>query len=57
MFKDTPPVIGPVPNIIGCLEDFKTFKIIIDAGDVTLALKVLNFDLLSNNSFNTIELE
>ncbi|MGL6297903.1 MAG: HesA/MoeB/ThiF family protein [Methanobacteriaceae archaeon] len=57
MSKDTPPVIGPVPNIIGCLEAFEAFKIITGAGDVILAPKVLNFDLLSNNPFNTIELE
>lgn len=57
MSKDVPPVIGPVPNIIGCLEAFEAFKIITGIGDVILAPKILNFNLLSSNPFNTIELD
>ncbi|MDL2271260.1 HesA/MoeB/ThiF family protein, partial [Methanobrevibacter sp. OttesenSCG-928-I08] len=42
---DLPPVIGPVPNIIGCLEAMETFKLITGVGEVTLAPKILKFDL------------
>jgi molybdopterin/thiamine biosynthesis adenylyltransferase len=41
-----PPVIGPVPNIIGCLEAFEAFKLITGVGTVTLAPKILTYDLL-----------
>ena len=51
-----PPVIGPVPNIIGSLEAFEAFKIITNIGKITLAPKILNFDLLDIESFTTIEM-
>lgn len=52
----TPPVIGPIPNIIGCLEAFEAFKLITNIGEVTLAPKVLSMDILDLNSFKFLEL-
>ena len=46
-----PPVIGPTPNLIGCLEAMEAFKIITGIGKVTVAPKILTFDLLDLSSF------
>ena len=51
-----PPVIGPTPNIIGCLEAFEAFKILTGVGKVTVAPKILSFDLLDLASFNLQEI-
>ena len=51
-----PPVIGPTPNLIGCLEAFEAYKIITDVGKVTVAPKILTFDLLDLGSFSLDEL-
>ena len=51
-----PPVIGPTPNIIGCLEAFEAYKIITGVGKVTVAPKILTFDLLDLGSFYLNEL-
>ena len=51
-----PPVIGPTPNIIGCLEAFEAYKIITGVGKVTVAPKILTFDLLDLGSFLLNEL-
>ena len=51
-----PPVIGPVPNIIGCLEAMEAYKIITGIGKVAYAPKLLTFDLLDLESFETVEL-
>lgn len=53
---DTPPVIGPIANIIGCLEAFEAFKIITNLGEITLAPKILNLDLLNLNSIQCLDL-
>lgn len=50
-----PPVIGPVPNLIGCLEAMEAYKIITGIGKVTVAPKILTFDLLDLNSFHIDE--
>lgn len=54
--KNVPPVIGPVPNIIGSLEAMEAYKIITKIGKVVLAPKLLTFDLLNYESFNIEEL-
>ncbi|MDO9043728.1 MAG: HesA/MoeB/ThiF family protein, partial [Methanobacteriaceae archaeon] len=54
--QDTPPVLGPVPNIVGCLQASEAFKIITGKGKVILAPKVLNFDLMRGEPFSMIEL-
>ena len=51
-----PPVIGPVPNIVGCLEAFEAFKIITGIGEVTYSPKLLTFNLLDSSSFNITDL-
>ena len=51
-----PPVIGPTPNLIGCLEAFEAYKIITGIGKVTVAPKILTFDLLDLGSFSLDEL-
>lgn len=56
MSQSTPPVIGPIANIIGSLEAFEAFKILTNIGEVTLAPKIFNLDLLDLNSLSNIEL-
>ena len=51
-----PPVIGPTPNIIGCLEAFEAFKILTGVGKVTESPKILTYDLLDLSSFSLNEL-
>lgn len=51
-----PPVIGPIPNIVGCLEAFETFKIITGVGEVTYSPKLLTFNILDLSSFNIVDL-
>jgi len=51
-----PPVIGPNPNIVGCLEAFEAFKLITGVGEVTYSPKLLTFNILDLSSFNLIEL-
>ena len=51
-----PPVIGPTPNLIGCLEAFEAYKILTGVGKVTVAPKILTFDLLDLGSFSVEEL-
>ncbi len=51
-----PPAIGPTPNLIGCLEAMEAFKIITGIGKVTVAPKILTFDLLDFASFNMEEI-
>ena len=51
-----PPVIGPTPNLIGCLEAFEAYKIITGVGKVTVAPNILTFDLLDLSSFSLDEL-
>ncbi|MDR2830397.1 MAG: HesA/MoeB/ThiF family protein [Methanobrevibacter sp.] len=51
MTRGVPPVIGPVPNIVGCLEAMEAFKLITGIGKVTYAPELLTFDLLDFKSF------
>ena len=51
-----PPVIGPTPNLIGCLEAFEAYKIITGVGKVTVAPKIMTFDLLDLGSFSLDEI-
>lgn len=52
---EVPPVIAPVPNIVGCLQAFEAFKLITVQGDSIMAPDVLMFDLLSKNPFSIVE--
>jgi len=51
-----PPVIGPTPNLIGCLEAMEAYKILTGIGKLTVAPKILTFDLLDLGSFSLDEL-
>ena len=51
-----PPVIGPTPNLVGCLEAMEAFKIMTGVGRVIVAPKILTFDLLDLTSFRVEEL-
>ena len=51
-----PPAIGPTPNMIGCLEAMEAYKIVTGIGKVTVAPKILTFDLLDFSSFKIEEL-
>ena len=51
-----PPVIGPVPNLVSCLQAMEAYKIITGLGKVTVSPKLLTFDLLDSNSFNLDEI-
>lgn len=50
--KHVPPVIGPVPNITGCLQAFEVVKIITGRKNVITAPDVLMFDLLKKEPFS-----
>ena len=54
--QDVPPVLGPVPNIVGCLQASESLKIITKKGKSILAPKILNFDLMRNEPFSIIEI-
>ena len=49
-----PPVIAPVPNIVGCLQAFEAFKLITLKGDLITAPDVLMFDLLGKEPFSIV---
>jgi molybdopterin-synthase adenylyltransferase len=55
MSADVPPVIAPVPNIVGCLQAFEAFKLVTLQGDSIMAPDVLMFDLLSKEPFSTVK--
>ncbi len=51
-----PPVIGPTPNLVACLQAMEAFKIITGTGKVTSAPEILTFDLLDFSSFSIEEI-
>lgn len=52
---EVPPVIGPVPNIVGCLQAFEAFKLITLQGEPIMAPDILMFDLLNKEAFSVIK--
>lgn len=54
MGAEVPPVIAPVPNIVGCLQAFEAFKLITLQGESVMAPDVLMFDLLSKEPFSIV---
>lgn len=52
--KEVPPVIGPVPNIVGCLQAFEALKIITGKGNPMMAPRVLMFDLAKEEAFSVV---
>lgn len=55
MSIEVPPVIAPVPNIVGCLQAFEVFKIITSKGSQVIAPDVLMFDLLGKEAFSVVK--
>lgn len=53
--QNIPPVIGPVPNIVGCLQAFEGLKLITGKGKPILAPEVLMFDLLKKEPFYAVK--
>ena len=49
-----PPIIGPVPNIIGCLQSFEAVKILTGKSNLISSPEVLMFDLLKKEPFYTV---
>ncbi|MDI6724846.1 MAG: HesA/MoeB/ThiF family protein [Methanobacterium sp.] len=54
MGAEVPPVIAPIPNIVGCLQAFEAFKLITLQGEPVMAPDVLIFDLLGKEPFSTV---
>jgi molybdopterin-synthase adenylyltransferase len=54
--QNVPPVIGPVPNIVGCLQAFEGLKILTGKGNAILAPQVLMFDLLKKEPFYKVNI-
>lgn len=52
--KEVPPVIGPVPNIVGCIQAFEAVKLITGKGSPIMAPRVLMFDLMKEESFSVV---
>ena len=55
MTKEVPPVIGPIPNIVGCLQAFEIVKILTGRGNIITAPEVLIFDLMKKKPFSVVE--
>ena len=51
-----PPVFGPTANMVSCLQAMEAYKIITGIGRVTVAPKILTFDLLNLDSFSIDEI-
>ncbi|MDI6882191.1 MAG: HesA/MoeB/ThiF family protein [Methanothermobacter sp.] len=54
--SEIPPVMGPAPNIVGCIESFEALKLLTGKGSVIWAPKLLTFDLLKDDPFKIVEL-
>lgn len=52
--RGVPPVIGPVPNIVGCIQAFEAVKIITGKGKTIMAPRVLIFDLMKEEAFSIV---
>jgi len=52
--QEIPPVISPVPNIIGCLQASEVLKVITGKGRSILAPRVLIYDLIREEPFSMV---
>jgi molybdopterin-synthase adenylyltransferase len=52
--KEVPPVIGPTPNIVGCIQAFEALKIITGKGRPLMAPRILMFDLIKEDAFSVV---
>jgi molybdopterin/thiamine biosynthesis adenylyltransferase len=53
--KAVPPVMGSVPNIVGCLQAFEIVKILTGRGNIIMAPEVLVFDLMKKKPFSVVK--
>jgi molybdopterin/thiamine biosynthesis adenylyltransferase len=53
--RAVPPVMGSIPNIVGCLQAFEIVKILTGKGNIITAPEVLIFDLMKKNPFYVVE--
>jgi molybdopterin/thiamine biosynthesis adenylyltransferase len=53
--KATPPVIGPIPNIVGCLQAFEIVKLLTGRGNIIKSPEMLVFDLMKKKPFSVVE--
>ena len=53
--RAVPPVMGSVPNIVGCLQAFEVVKILTGRGNIITAPEVLIFDLMKKKPFSVVE--
>jgi molybdopterin/thiamine biosynthesis adenylyltransferase len=53
--RAVPPVMGSVPNIVGCLQAFEIVKILTGKGNIITAPEVLIFDLMKKKPFSVVE--
>jgi molybdopterin/thiamine biosynthesis adenylyltransferase len=53
--RAVPPVIGPIPNIVGCLQAFEIVKILTGRGHIITAPEVLIFDLMKKKPFSVVK--
>ncbi|MGB9201072.1 HesA/MoeB/ThiF family protein [Methanobacterium sp.] len=53
--RTTPPVIGPIPNIVGCLQAFEIVKILTGRGNIITSPEVLVFDLMKKKPFSVVK--
>ena len=53
--KETPPVIGPIPNIVGCLQAFEIVKLLTERGNIIKSPEVLVFDLMKKKPFSVVK--
>jgi molybdopterin/thiamine biosynthesis adenylyltransferase len=51
-----PPVFGPTPNLVSCIQAMEAYKIITGIGKVTVSPNILTFDLLDLNLFSMEEI-
>ncbi|NYB50983.1 MAG: HesA/MoeB/ThiF family protein [Methanobacteriaceae archaeon] len=54
MNKEVPPAIGPVPNIVGCIQAFEALKLITGKGNPVMSPQVLMFDLWKEEAFSVV---
>jgi molybdopterin-synthase adenylyltransferase len=53
--KAAPPVISPIPNIVGCLQAFEVVKILTGRRNIITSPEVLIFDLMKKNPFSIVD--
>mgnify|MGYP001030510291 FL=1 len=52
--KEVPPVLGPIPNIVGCLQAMEAIKLITRKGTPIMAPRILIFDLMKEEAFSIV---